>query len=201
MSFLENGFFATNAWCSQKTNWRVLFCLVMMCGLREASAAAPTQNIVLAKDGFTIVVSPGEAPAVMLAVEALRRDFLNVLGFEPAVQTTLPSSASEPALMIVNRQTWAVPALDLPRKPLEGFESHRVYADARARRVYLEGADTRGTIYAIYTFSEHLLGVPPLHYWSSWRPLKSGTGVWAGQSGGRQQASKTELNRVWWFIK
>ena len=26
----------------------------------------------------------------------------------------------------------------------------------------------RGTIYAIYTFSEKILGVPPLWYWSSW---------------------------------
>jgi hypothetical protein len=134
----------------------------------------------LAKDGFTIVVSPGEAPAVQLAVEALRRDILNVLGFKPAVQPTLPSSASEPVLVIVNRQTGAAPALDLPQKPLDGFESHRVYADAGTRRVYLEGADARGTIYAIYTFSEHLLGVPPLHHWSSWRPAPRATVVVPG---------------------
>jgi hypothetical protein len=170
MTFCSDRFFATRAWRGQMTAWRVLVFLLMTCGLQEANAASATPNIVLAKDGFTIVVAAGETPAVLLAVEALRRDFQGVLGFKPSVQSTLPSPATAPVLVIVNRQTAAVPALDRPRKPLDGFESHRVYADADARRVYLEGADARGTIYAIYTFSEHLLGVPPLHYWSSWRP-------------------------------
>jgi hypothetical protein len=71
-------------------------------------------------------------------------------------------------IVIVNRQTGAVPGLRL--KALDGFESHRVYVDPDGQRVYLDGADARGAIYAIYTFSEQLLGVPPLHYWSSWRP-------------------------------
>jgi len=170
MTFCSNRFFATRAGRGQTTAWRVLVLLVLTGGIGEAKAGPAVPNIVLAKDGFTIVVSPGEAPAVQRAVEALRRDFLGVLGFKPAVQPTVSSTASAPVLVIVNRKTGVAPGFDLPRKPLDGFESHRVYADADARRVYLEGADARGTIYAIYTFSEHLLGVPPLHYWSSWRP-------------------------------
>ncbi len=47
-----------------------------------------------------------------------------------------------------------------------------MYADTQTNRIYLEGYDLRGTIYAIYTFSEEFLGVPPLHYWSSWIPVK-----------------------------
>jgi hypothetical protein len=161
-------FFASCTWSGQMTALRALLLLAMTCGLGAAGADPAPPSLVLAKGGFTIVVSAGEAPEVHLAVEALRRDFLSVLGFKPAVLTTLPASASEPVLVIVNRQSAGAPVLGLPLKPLDGFESHRVYADAN--RVYLEGADARGTIYAIYTFSEHLLGVPPLHYWSSWRP-------------------------------
>jgi hypothetical protein len=33
----------------------------------------------------------------------------------------------------------------------------------------LLGNDLRGTIYAIYTFAEEVLGVPPLKYWCSWK--------------------------------
>lgn len=170
MSFCRNRFSASRAWRDQMTDWRVLVCLLMTWGSGEASAGPATPNIVLARDGFSIVVSAGEAPAVQRAVEALRRDFLGVLGFKPAVQPTVSSSASAPVLVIVNRKTGMVPAPGLRLKPLDGFESHRVHADAATNRVYLEGADDRGTIYAIYTFSERLLGVPPLHYWSSWRP-------------------------------
>jgi hypothetical protein len=55
---------------------------------------------------------------------------------------------------------------------LDGFESHRVYADSENNRIYVEGFDLRGTIFAIYTFSEKILGIPPLHYWSSWVPVR-----------------------------
>jgi hypothetical protein len=37
--------------------------------------------------------------------------------------------------------------------------------------VVLEGADVRGAIYAVYTFSERYLGVPPLWRWMGWRPV------------------------------
>lgn len=160
---------SNRTWRGQTCGWWVLACLLMMHALGQANTGPRPSDIVLARDGFTIVVSPEESPAVHLAVEALRRDFQNILGFKPAVQPNVPSPASEPVLVIVNRQTGA-PVLDPSRKPLDGFESHRVYAVPDTRRVYLEGADARGTIYAIYSFSEHLLGVPPLHYWSSWRP-------------------------------
>jgi hypothetical protein len=38
--------------------------------------------------------------------------------------------------------------------------------------VVLQGADPRGTIYAIYTFSEQILGIPPLWFWASWKPTR-----------------------------
>ena len=36
----------------------------------------------------------------------------------------------------------------------------------------LSGADMRGTIYAIYQFSEEYLGVDPLYYWTDHEPIK-----------------------------
>jgi hypothetical protein len=49
-------------------------------------------------------------------------------------------------------------------------ESHAVFA--RGPQVVLQGADARGTVYAIYTFSERFLGVPPLWFWASWEPAR-----------------------------
>ena len=36
----------------------------------------------------------------------------------------------------------------------------------------LVGADMRGTIYAIYEFSQEYLGVDPLYYWTDHQPLR-----------------------------
>lgn len=38
--------------------------------------------------------------------------------------------------------------------------------------VVLEGADPRGAIYAIYSFSDEFLGVPPFWYWADWVPTR-----------------------------
>lgn len=54
--------------------------------------------------------------------------------------------------------------------PLDGFESHRVWVDSKMNRIYLDGEDMRGAIYAVYTFAETFLEVPPLWFWCSWVP-------------------------------
>jgi hypothetical protein len=73
-------------------------------------------------------------------------------------------------IVIINRASGFMKMPSRQQKQLDGFESHRVYADPLNNRIYLDGNDLRGAIYAIYTFSEEFLGVPPLHYWCSWIP-------------------------------
>ncbi|MFC1760672.1 glycosyl hydrolase 115 family protein [Planctomycetota bacterium] len=129
--------------------------------------------ISLEKNNIRIVFSNTEPGPLKIALKALKKDFLRVMETEPVVVDTMDLDTSQPEIVIVNRGSGA---LQLPlnkTKTLDGFESHRVYADPESNRIYLEGNDHRGTIYAIYTFSEHFLGVPPLHYWSSWAPVKS----------------------------
>ncbi|HUX55563.1 MAG TPA: glycosyl hydrolase 115 family protein [Bacteroidales bacterium] len=124
----------------------------------------------LKKNNFRIVFSNNEPEPLKIALEALKRDFSMVMGEVPAIIEISDKTNLIPEIVIVNRFSGA---LDIPLrkdKELDGFESHRVYADKVTNKIYLEGNDTRGTIYAIYTFSERFLGVPPLHYWSSWVP-------------------------------
>ncbi|NQU53033.1 MAG: glycosyl hydrolase 115 family protein, partial [Bacteroidetes bacterium] len=131
-----------------------------------------TENIKLEKNNFRIVLSDNEPEPVKIAIEAFKKDFSKVMGFQPVVANNVDNDNTLPQIVIVNRSS---EALNIPfdkNKKLDGFESHRVYADPKTNRIYLEGYDLRGTIYAIYTFSEFFLGVPPLHYWSSWVPVK-----------------------------
>ncbi len=130
------------------------------------------ENILLEKNKFKIVFSDKEPAPLKIAFTALQKDFKNVMGFNPEVKGTLEKNDAQTTIVIVNRASKAIKVPVDKSRELTGFESHRVYADLKNNRIYLEGYDLRGTIYAIYTFSEKILGIPPLHYWASWIPVK-----------------------------
>ena len=131
---------------------------------------AAENSIILSPGNFSIVVPEGECPQVRLAAQSLSRDFDKVMGFAPSVAGEADGRSVE--LVVVNEATEGSVALLNVKKDLDGFESHRVYVDPANNRVYLHGKDMRGTIYAIYSFSEQVLGVPPLWYWCEWQPVR-----------------------------
>jgi Glycosyl hydrolase family 115 len=119
--------------------------------------------------GVQILVDSSEAGPIQVAVQDLQRDLQRVLGTSSAVVNTASVIAGKPAIVVTC--TGAVTAHY--RDPsLKSVESHELRAkgSSSAPRMVLEGADTRGTIYAIYEFSNDFLNVPPLWYWSSWQP-------------------------------
>lgn len=142
-----------------------------------------------------IVVSEGKEGPLHLAVSALVQDLNDVLGAGsdqhygslpddlramekiqlpqggPVLAGKMNKDIGETEIVIVNATSGKMKLPRDQRKELDGFESHRVFADAASNRVYLLGYDLRGTIFAIYTFTEEVLGVPPLKYWSSWKPI------------------------------
>ena len=126
----------------------------------------------LTKHNVKIVFSEQEPGSLKIALEAFRKDFLNVMGVKPIVVNSMDTDISQPEIVIINRASGALRMPFDKTIRLDGFESHRIYADIETNRIYLCGYDHRGTIYAMYTFSEKFLGVPPLHYWSSWVPVK-----------------------------
>jgi hypothetical protein len=136
------------------------------------SKAYEAASISLEKDNIRIVFSEEEPGPLKIALQALKRDFRRVMGTDTEVADTMDSDTSRAEIVIVNRDSEALQVPLEKVRSLDGFESHRVYADPATNRIYLEGNDQRGTIYAIYTFSERVLGVPPLHFWCSWVPKK-----------------------------
>jgi hypothetical protein len=128
------------------------------------------RTIELGKNDVNIVVSRDEYGPINIALDALCRDFVRVLNFEPKVVNKMSDEIDVTEIVIVSRESGLLNVPSEKALELDGFESHRVYADYENNRIYLEGFDLRGTIFAIYTFSEEILGVPPLHFWSSWAP-------------------------------
>ena len=154
-----------------KISFISLFIMSIFFSLTIKSNNIP-ENILLKKNKITIIFSDKEPAPLKIALKALQKDFENVMGFNPLVKSKLDNDNSQTAIVIVNMASGAVKAPVDKGKKLKGFESHRVYADSKTNRIYLEGYDLRGTIYAIYTFSEKILCIPPLHYWASWVPVK-----------------------------
>lgn len=116
-----------------------------------------------------IVIAENEPSPLHLAVETLIGDFGKVTGQKPVIVSGLTDEGS-PTIVVVNRETNALGLNPDELRPLDGFESHRVWVDGKTNRIYLDGKDMRGAIYAVYTFAEQFLDVPPLWFWCSWEP-------------------------------
>jgi hypothetical protein len=134
-----------------------------------ATAQAQAKPIAI-NASVTIVESAQEPGPIHRATEDLRNDFSKVFGQEPKLATSL-SEAGPVAILIGQNQN--VPA-DAGCTAASGTEAF-VFSLASAsnkRVVCLTGADMRGTIYAIYEFSQHILGVDPMYLWTDKQPAK-----------------------------
>jgi hypothetical protein len=117
--------------------------------------------------GIPIYVSSGEPEPVRRAVRDLQRDLKAVLGSESVVVDRAQAIEGKPAIVIVGPQS---PLALFMHPRVAGREAHGVFV--RGGHVVLQGADTRGTVYAVYTFSERFLGIPPCWFWASWKPAR-----------------------------
>ncbi|HTW57683.1 MAG TPA: glycosyl hydrolase 115 family protein [Terriglobales bacterium] len=109
------------------------------------------------------------------AIQNLADDFQAVMGRQPAIVDQMEDAGS--TAILVGEQS----KIPEPLRPasLTGPESFSISVQMAnwgkqrpARVVVLCGADMRGTIYAIYQFSEKYLGIDPMYYWTDRQPLR-----------------------------
>jgi len=121
--------------------------------------------------GVPLLVLPGTPSSVKMAVADLQRDLQKVLGQPSPFVEDVKELHGRPAIVILvdgsTQPAWHEAAVT-------GREAHGIHVreiDGQSC-VVLEGADPRGAIYAIYSFSDEFLGVPPLWYWADWIPTR-----------------------------
>lgn len=107
--------------------------------------------------GVPVVVSEAEPLAVLKAAQDLCRDLHEVL--QKASPFVSKTPADGPAIVIGRLGEGS---------GLTGPEAHAILREGD--QVRLVGTDLRGTIYAIYSFSEHFLDRPPWWFWAGWKP-------------------------------
>jgi hypothetical protein len=108
--------------------------------------------------GVPVVVSASEPLPVRRAAKDLCRDLEWVLEAPSPCVEKLPADGS--AAIVISSSA--------ANTRISGAEAHAIVRQGNTVR--LVGADMRGAIYAIYSFSERFLDMPPWWFWAGWKP-------------------------------
>jgi hypothetical protein len=159
----------------------LLVTLVLSCGTAVRAQSHPAQDQSIVLDArVTLLEMPGEAAPVRRAIDDLADDFYKVLGTRPKIVTREEDAGA--VTILIGDQSKLPPAMQ--SSALTAAESFSIGVRTGPRKaVVLSGADMRGTIYAIYQFSEEYLGVDPLYYWTDHEPLRRARIVIPASSG------------------
>lgn len=145
-------------------------CLLAQNGAPERRDASATfQHVVI--DGTTpILLASDEAP-VRKAAEDLASDIEKVTGRRPDVQTGI-KEPHQTAIFIGEPSQLADDIRPTGLTAPESFSIsvHQGNSKKPGNAIVLSGADMRGTIYAVYQFSQEYLGIDPLYYWTDQAP-------------------------------
>jgi hypothetical protein len=118
------------------------------------------------------LVSEDESEPVQRALMDVQKDWYKVFGRLPIIVTSIPETWKGAVVYFGLKGNWRK---DLVKDKFDGKEGFfvRSQQDDRGRACLIAtGADTRGAIYAAYTFSEEVLGVDPWSYWIDKEPVK-----------------------------
>ena len=139
-----------------------------------AAAAWAQSARVTIDSSVTIVESAQQSGPVHRATEDLLSDFAKVFGKAPRLVEGL-ADAGPTAILIAQRENLPADLKCATTGDREAFAfsiAESGSGGAAKRVVCLTGADMRGTIYAIYQFSQTVLGVDPMYLWTGKQPEK-----------------------------
>ncbi|HZP05294.1 MAG TPA: glycosyl hydrolase 115 family protein [Terracidiphilus sp.] len=134
---------------------------------RSGLAQAP----VTITGAVTIVESAQESGPVQRATKDLQKDFTKVFGQAPKVVNSL-MDAGPVAILIAQRENVPTGVDCATTANPEAFAFSMASVGGATSVICLTGADMRGTIYAIYGFSQAVLGVDPMYLWTDKEPAK-----------------------------
>jgi hypothetical protein len=167
--------------CSGKLAKKTLLlaALAVGCAARSLAGAQPQATksgfgeLVVLDSTLTILVGPDEPLPIVEASRDLASDFEKVMGKKPRIVHREEDAApGTVAIVSQSKLLHGMRPADLTAP--ESFSISVVQADWKPQPprkvVLLAGADMRGTLFAIYHFSEEFLGIDPLYYWTDHEP-------------------------------
>lgn len=149
--------------------------LLLALAVAIAASAQTRQQGAVIDSNVVLLVGPEEPGPVVLAAQDLASDFQKVFGKRAAIVHSSRDAA--PVTILIGFRSALAKQLQPAQltKP-ESFSisvSHVHWSGSPASQaVLLTGADMRGTIYAIYQFSQDYLGIDPMYYWTDDAPAR-----------------------------
>lgn len=144
-----------------------------------------------------ILVDSTEPMPVQKAALDLQRDMGKVLGQQPVIVNTIADLNGASAVVVSYQGSETTSFRDTT---LTGEESHQfaVRTVGGINYVVLQGTDPRGTAYAVYTFADKIVGIPPLWFWSELQPEVKST-LQIGTNGGVRITTPQVKYRTWFL--
>jgi Ni/Co efflux regulator RcnB len=140
----------------------------VLCG---GGALVTAQSPHVAIDANVTVVESAQEPApVQRATKDLLADFTKVFGRAPKL-VNQPDQGGSVTVLIAQSSNVPSGAGCTTATDRESF-AFSIAASGNKHVVCLIGADMRGTIFAIYQFSQSVLGVDPMYLWTDKQPAK-----------------------------
>jgi hypothetical protein len=160
---------------SRRTVSLTLPCLLLALGSLSAfcqSARADSGHGIVLDGHATIFVARDQPGPVLLAAKDLASDMQKVFGTAPKIVHN--QSDAGPVTIVVGDDLSGA-AADHASTP----ESFSITTGSSAsdgghatKLIRLSGADMRGSLFAIYQFSQQYLGVDPMYYWTDHEPVR-----------------------------
>lgn len=163
---------------SRNKLWVLFSTVFLLCGpsllaqnaTREHRGASATLRRVVI-DGTTPILLASDRAPVRKAAEDLASDIEKLTGRRPPIQLGT-KEPQKTAIFIGEPSTLAedIRPTDLTAPESFSISVARGNTENPGNAVVLSGADMRGTIYAVYQFSQEYLGIDPLYYWTDQEP-------------------------------
>ncbi|MEV0290328.1 glycosyl hydrolase 115 family protein [Kribbella sp. NPDC050820] len=118
------------------------------------------------------MVSGKEPEPLRRALEDVQRDWYKVFGHTPVIVNELPASWNGLAVDFRLLTQKSADRASLPAMGRESFTLEVRSSGGSAQAIVASAADLRGALYAVYAFSEQLLGVDPWWYWADKEPAR-----------------------------
>jgi hypothetical protein len=155
--------------------WLVASAALFTAGSSSAFARAAASKLPIdISSSITIVESPDESAPVRRAAEDLVHDFGKVFGREPERVDDLEDAG--PVAILISESGHVHPGIKCKTTTdPESFAFSVLHVPGHQplkELVCLTGADMRGTNYAIYQFSQSILGVDPMYLWTDEEPKR-----------------------------
>ena len=156
-----------------KNTWErtrsITLAAALLCLTAAAAPAQPsTRGAITLDSSATILVDARQPVPVQRAAQDLASDMQKVFGTAPKIVST-PENAGPVSIVLGDEGSGA--AADHDSAP-EAFSITSSRAGHGHAVIRLAGSDMRGTLYAIYQFSQQYLGVDPMYYWTDHLPAK-----------------------------